>query len=479
MTLDFRLTVLATPKTPIKSSHLNGCHLIARPTIARDRKTFRHCVLSALLFSAVAMAGCSNLPKAADAQSRQGVSDRQGPAAVEVAIARTDRIQEELEYTGTTVPVQEVSLRAQVEGRVLKLNVDVGDAVKQGQTIAQLDDTLLRTVLNSSEAELAALKSEVARAQNQVSNAKAQVEQARLELQQAQSDSQRQQRLFREGAIAAQVAEQSRTTARTSAQALRAAQEQVRTEQQAVAAGVDRVKAQQAVVTQAREQLSYARLKSPITGIVTQRLTEEGNLVQPNGEVLTIGDFRQVQVNVEVSELALAKIRTGQSVAVRLDAFPNRSFRGQVSRISPAADPTARLVPVEVIIPNGNGRIGSGLLARVSFESGVTQAVVVPESAISQAGEMGEQGRQGDKGTRGEQKNSSGTVFVVEGENTTQAKVAARKVKLGERADGKVEILSGLKPGERFVARSGRALKNGETVRLSIISETAQQGRQN
>jgi multidrug efflux pump subunit AcrA (membrane-fusion protein) len=458
-----------------------------------QRVCLRVCTFSLGAF-ALLTAGCGTLPKeVADAQSRQsGVEGSQRPTPVDVVIARTGTVREETQYTGTTVPVQEVSLRSQVEGQVLELNVDVGDAVKQDQIVGQLDDDLLRTALNEAEAELAALKAEVARAQNQVSNAKAQVEQARLELQQAQSDSQRQQSLVREGAIAQQVAEQAQTTARTAAQALRAGQEQVRTEQQAVAAAQERVTAQQAVIAQAREQLSYARLSSPITGKVTQRSTEPGNFVQPNGEIIRIGNFSRVEVVVEVSELELANIRTGQSVTVRLDAFPNQTSQGQVTRISPAADPIARLVPVEVVIPNSEGKIGSGLLARVSFESKEREGVVVPETAVGQRSQpraevssvegtdrrvppveatgMG-RGAEG-QGEQGEQENLNGTVFVVTGEGS-QATVAAREVKLGERADGNVEILSGLKPGERFVARSGRPLKNGETVRLSILSENS------
>ncbi|MGL4623025.1 MAG: efflux RND transporter periplasmic adaptor subunit, partial [Chroococcidiopsis sp.] len=190
---------------------------------------------------------------------------------------------------------------------------------------------------------------------------------------------------------------------------------------------------------------------------------------------LRLGDFRRVKVNVEISELALANLRVGQTVRVRLDAFPNQAFTGKISRISPAADRTARLVPIEVIIPNDNGRIGSGLLARVSFESNVASRVVVPETAVVQGvGSASVQGA-GEKraeGAGGENSRlpNTATVFVITGE-----KVAARSVKLGERVDGKVEILSGLQPGERFVARSGRPLKNGETVRLSVLSETQQQ----
>jgi multidrug efflux pump subunit AcrA (membrane-fusion protein) len=206
-------------------------------------------------------------------------------------------------------------------------------------------------------------------------------------------------------------------------------------------------------------------------------------LVQPGGEILKLGDFNQVKVVVSLSELELSKIRVGQSVQVRLDAFGNQSVTGQISRISPAADPTARQLPVEITIPNSNGQMGSGLLARVSFESTTAPRVVVPQTALQEAGERGgrgagEQGskRVGEQGSRGARQqgsnpnSSEGTVFVVAG-TSSQAKAQARRVQVGARANGQVEILSGLKPGERFISRSGKPLKEGTPVRLSVLSE--------
>ncbi|KAB8335168.1 efflux RND transporter periplasmic adaptor subunit [Scytonema tolypothrichoides VB-61278] len=417
-------------------------------------------------------AGCGSLPKeeSAQAQSQRPGGKQQGGGAVPVdaLIARTGVLREEPEYTGTTNPFRTVSLRSQVEGRLLALNVDVGDAVKQGQIIAQLDDALLRTAQNQAEAELAALKSEVARANAQISNARAQVGSARAELEQAQADSQRQQKLVKEGAIAQQVAEQARTEARTAAQALRAAQEQVRTQQQALAAAQGRVVAQQAVVAEAKERRSYARLTSPITGAVLEKVTEPGNLLQPGNEALRIGDFSRVKVVVQVSELELGKVRVGQSVKVRLDAFPNQTYTGQVTRISPAADTTARLVPVEVVIPNRDSKIGSGLLARVKFETQTQARVIIPEIALQ--GTSGDKGQSASSSSQSPVSKRQGTVFVVTqaGDKVT---VTARAVTLGERSDGNVEVLSGLQAGERFVTRSGRPLKDGSIVRLSILSE--------
>ncbi|NMG20179.1 efflux RND transporter periplasmic adaptor subunit [Brasilonema bromeliae] len=441
-------------------------------------------LITSVLSIGLLTAGCGSLPnESAEAESQRPGGKQQGGGAVPVdaSIARTGVLRQDPEYTGTTTPFRTVSLRSRVEGSLLALNVDVGDAVKQGQIIAQIDDALLRTAQNQAEAELAALKSEVARERARVSNARAEVEKARAQLVQAQADSQRQQKLVKEGAIAQQTAEQARTEARTAAQALRAAQEQVRTQQQALAAAQGRVVAQQAVVAEAKERRSYAKLTSPITGAVLEKMTEPGNLLQPGNEALRIGDFSRVKVVVQVSELELGKIRLGQSVKVQLDAFPNQTYTGQVTRISPAADTTARLIPVEVVIPNRDGKIGSGLLARVNFETQTQARVIIPEVALQgTSGDKGTRG-QGDKGQSASSSSSSsqspvskrqGTVFVVTqaGDKVT---VTARAVTLGERADANVEVLSGLQPGERFVTRSGRPLKDGSIVRLSILSEQA------
>jgi HlyD family secretion protein len=428
-------------------------------------------LVAGLLSMGLLTASCGATPEeTAKAQSQQPNGGQTGNRAtpVDVAIARTNSLRTQPTYTGNTTPLRTVSLRSQVEARLLALNLDVGDRVERGQNVGQLDDALLLTSLKQAEAELAALRSEVARAKTQISNAQAEVERARLELVQAEADSQRQQELFQAGAISQQNAQQARTEAQTAAQVLRAAQERVRTEEEVVAAAQGRVVAQQAVVAQAKERRSFARLISPIAGVITERVTEPGNLLQPGNEVLQIADFSRVKVVVQVSELELSQIQVGQSVQVRLDAFPNQSLIGRVTRISPAADATARLIPVEVVIPNNDNKIGSGLLARVNFETQTSQRVVVPQAAIQE--QNGNKSSASSTATKSETEDRRGTVFVVT-DTESNTKVTARAVTLGNKADGNVEILSGLQPGERYVARSGRPLKDGDAVVLSVLSE--------
>lgn len=428
------------------------------------------------------LTGCALLPKTeAEAQPTPpggGRGDSKTP--VNVAIARTGILQEITEYTGTTQPVREVSLRSQVEGRLLNLQVDVGDSIRKGQILARLDDSLLLASVTQAEAELGALQSEVARAQTQVQNARARAEQARAELQQAQVDAARRETLGRQGAISRQEAELAQTAARTAQQTLQAATAQIATEQQAVAAAQGRVTAQRASVAQVKERQSYTLIAAPINGVVLQKVSEPGDLIQPGGEVLKLGDFSQVKVIVSVQDSERSKIRVGQSVEVKLDAFPNESFSGRVSRFPPVGDSIK--LPVEITIPNSNGQMGSEMLARVSFESRTAPRVIVPESALQDGNQESGDRRQGSgvgsnsKSTpplvsgKEPPKSSEGTVFVVTGEGN-QATVKARRVQVGDRINHQVEILSGLRPGERFVAQSGKPLKDGESVRLSVLSE--------
>jgi HlyD family secretion protein len=426
--------------------------------------------------------GCGVFPKwTADAQvkspDRGKDSGKDQPIAVDVAIAATASLTTQREYTGTTQPFQEVIVRAQTEGQLRQLNVDVGDRVEQGQTLATIDDTLLTTATTAADAELAARRAEIIQLESQVNEAETQVEQTRLQLQQAEADANRYEKLVKAGAIAAQQAEQARTQARTAAKILQSAQDKVRTQEQAIVAANGRIVAQQAVVAQQQERRSYAEPVAPIFGTVLSRSTEAGNLVQVGNELLRLGDFRQVKVTVQVSELDLADVRVGNTAKVRLDAFPKAALTGRVSRISPVANATSRLIPIEVIIPNAGSRLSSGLLARVSFSQTQPDRIVVPLAAFPD-----DRGKRQAKPNpakpnpekpnpeKPKAKKSQGTLFVVTGEGE-QANVSARSVTLGDQIDGKVQILSGLSPGERYVSRSGRPLNDGDAVRLSILSE--------
>jgi HlyD family secretion protein len=374
-----------------------------------------------------------------------------GPTVVDVAMAAAAEDSNRV-YTGTTRPVRQVSLRSQAEGRLLSLSLDVGDGVAQGQIVGTLDDVLLQTAVGEAQAELAAREFEVAQAEAELADIRTTIEQARVRLQQASNDAQRLQTLASQGAVSAQAAEQAQTTLATAEQALQSSQAQVRTRQQAIAAAQQRVEAQQSILRETRQRLSFADLTATLSGVVLERVAEPGDLVLPGEAVLSLGDLSQVLVVTEVADSALGEFTVGQSVQLQIDAFPDETFTGQVTRISPVADSASRLLPVEITVANPNSRVGSGLLARVTSGGNQSQAVVVPEGALGN----------GDTGAN--------QVFVVT-QAEGQAVVEARQVQVGDRTDGQVTLIAGLAPGEQYVVRSSQPLKTGQPVELSLTSE--------
>ncbi len=373
---------------------------------------------------------------------------------VDVAIAQSSGESEALTYTGTTEPVQQVSLRSQTQGQLLALTVDVGDFVQAGQVVGQVDEALLLTDVGEAEAELAARQFEVAQAQTELSDAQARVEQVRVEMEQAEVDAARLRSLADEGVIPEQQAELAETNFLATEQIWRSAQEQVRTRQQAIATVQQRVISQQAMVIQARERLADTSVVAPLTGVVMERLAEPGDFVQSGQGILSIGDFQQIHVMVDIPDRDRSQIRLGQSAQVQLDAFPGRSIAGQVTRISPVADATARLIPVEITIPNNDGQVASGLIARVSLSNAATSRLRIPQSAL----EVSETG-------------DESVVFVMQGSEEDTV-VESRSVQLGDRANGHVEILGGLEPGEFYIVRSSKPLQPGQRVQRSLLSDS-------
>ncbi|MGF1567335.1 MAG: efflux RND transporter periplasmic adaptor subunit [Nodosilinea sp.] len=425
--------------------------------------------LSGVFWAGLALAGVACSRTVEPSAQEVAVESEAQAVVVDVATAGANDDEGRL-YTGTTRPARQVSLRSQAEGRLLTLSGDVGDVVRQDQVLGTLDTVVLQTAVGEAQAELAARQFEVAQTEAELADIRTQIEQARVQLQQAANDAQRLQTLAGQGGVSAQEAEQAQTTLSTAQQAFQSAQEQVRTRQQAIAAAQQRVEAQAAIVRETQQRLSYGTLNAPLNGVVLERLKEPGDLALPGEAVLTLGDMANILVVINVTDSNLRDYGLGQSLTLQIDAFAGETFTGQVTRISPVADPASRQIPIEITVTNPDNRIGSGLLARVTGAGAQSAAVLVPQSALENSETEASAEASNPANSPGQTPTQDWEIFVVSTSDTATV-VEARTVQIGERADGKVAILTGLSPGEQYVVRSSQPLQTGQAVELSLTSE--------
>ena len=211
-------------------------------------------------------------------------------------------------------------------------------------------------------------------------------------------------------------------------------------------AQVDQLKAQlDASRTQYNNVIENTVLRSPVSGVVTARNFDPGD-VTAGQPVLTIGQITpDVKIIINVTEADRAKFHAGMPVDVTFDAFPGESYAAKVSRIYPAVDPQTRTFQAEVLIPNKGEKFFPGMFARVSVNHGTQENVVVSDRAVV---------KQTGSGNR--------YVYVLRGD-----KVTFNKVELGTRTDSGYEIISGLADGDTVVVAGQSRLADGVRVQLN------------
>ena len=211
-------------------------------------------------------------------------------------------------------------------------------------------------------------------------------------------------------------------------------------------AQVDQLKAQlDASRTQYNNVIENTVLRSPVSGVVTARNFDPGD-VTAGQPVLTIGQITpDVKIIINVTEADRAKFHAGMPVDVTFDAFPGESYAAKVSRIYPAVDPQTRTFQAEVLIPNKGEKFFPGMFARVSVNHGTQENVVVSDRAVV---------KQTGSGNR--------YVYVLRGD-----KVSFNKVELGTRTDSGYEIISGVADGDTVVVAGQSRLADGVRVQLN------------
>lgn len=185
-------------------------------------------------------------------------------------------------------------------------------------------------------------------------------------------------------------------------------------------------------------------LLSPISGIVTARNYDNGDMYSGQMPVLAVMTINPVKLLINVSESYYSQVKIGMPINVKFDVFEGQSFQGKVNLIYPTIDERTRTFAVEIKLSNNNNKIRPGMFARVSIEFGKAKRVVVPDKAIvKQAG--------------------SGAKYVYVFNN---GKVLYKQVEIGRRVDSDYEVLSGLLEGEQVVVAGQAKLVDGSSVKV-------------
>ena len=206
-------------------------------------------------------------------------------------------------------------------------------------------------------------------------------------------------------------------------------------------------------IEQAKAQLDVQRevvanlkknieVRSPISGVVTARNYESGDLFaqQP---ILHIMQIDPLKVIANISEQYFSNVKVGMPVKLTVDIFPDEEFTGTVSLIYPALDPTTRTFKVEVKVPNAKRTLRPGMYARTTFDMGSKEGVMVPDVAVQK--QVGSAERY---------------LYVIEGDSVAER----RSIKVGRQVGDRVDILSGVEPGEQVAVTALSKLFDGAAV---------------
>lgn len=333
-----------------------------------------------------------------------------GATPVKVFKVSKQKISEKLNFTGLIEPRKKVTVTPDIAGKVAKIYVEEGDKVREGQLLAELDTRATRLQLEQAEAALA-----VAEANHK----------------DAKRNMERMERLSKEKAVSDQQYEKIRL-------AYEAADAQL---QQAKAA-----------VNLARHQLDVSMMKAPFSGVIASKNAEVGDVINPmmggfspTSGVLTLMDFSQVEIEIEVSPNDIVRIKRGQVAHLKVSALPDKVFEGRVTIVNLTADPLTKKFKVEVRINNPDLILRPNTFGEVTIEvSTHEEALVVPQVAILE------------------------DQFVFLARETTAVR---REVTLGLQNAELVEVVNGVTEGDLVIVEGNYGLEDGSEIEIKEVKE--------
>ena len=314
-------------------------------------------------------------------KSEEATETQNEKVKVKVETVSVQDVEQLSEFTATVEANIKNNIAPQTPFRIEKIFAEVGDHVKAGQLLAKMDATSLK--------------------------------QAKIQLDNQEIEFKRIDELYKVGGASKSAWDAQKTS-------LEVARETY------------------------KNLVENTQLLSPISGIVTARNYDSGDMYSGGNPIYTVEEIRPVKLMVNVSESLFTKVKKGHEVDIRLDVYGDEVFKGKVNLVYPTIDPATRTFPVEIKIANSDERVRPGMFARVTMSFGHMDHVVAPDRSIV---------KQSGAGDR--------YIYVCK-----HGKVPYQKVELGRRMGDKYEIISGVEDGDQVVITGQSRLTNGMEVEI-------------
>lgn len=418
-------------------------------------------IMMLIAFAAMAAFGVTYVARQKAAAELKAAAEVRKTSAPLVNSAKAKRAPSRIEVLlpGTITPITEAYVYARAAGYLKQRYVDIGDRVRSGQLLAEIDAPDLDQQVIQGRAA-------VAQAEGQLGQAEATLEQLIATRDLANLTWKRYQVLTASGAVSRQDGDIQLTAAKTAEANVTAGEKNVKAAQQYVDAS--KATLQRLIALQ-----GYEKITAPFTGVVTSRNVDVGALISATGsslgparsgaspsdvpsagEIFRIAEISKLRILVSVPQTDAPGIQTGQSAEVTVQEFPNRTFPGKVTRTSSSLDASSRTLLVEVQVANSSGILLPGMYTMVKFLMERNDPpVVIPDAALVV-------------------RSGGAYVAVLEPNGNPQSarRVHFQKVETGRDSGLEVEILSGLRTGAEVILDPGDTAQEGAMVQVAPAS---------
>jgi membrane fusion protein (multidrug efflux system) len=393
------------------------------------KNTAKYLFIGGIIAASAALSGCGG---GGGAQAKEAEKATNNAVPVEVATASLNAVNASYNGTATLVADHEAQVAAKTSGVLVKLHVEEGMVVKEGQLLAELDDSAAVAALAQAEAMMHKADATFAYAQQSINKqliSKREYDQANFDMQ-----------------------------------------------------------TQKAAVQTAKLQLTYTRITAPVSGVIAERSIKVGNLVQINQNLFKIVNMDPLQAVLNVPERQLGILKSGQAVQLEADALPGKKFAGNILRIAPVVDPTSGTFRVTCEFRDRTATLKPGMFGRIDIvydhhdealtiprsalieEDGETAVFVVDTAPVKPAAD--DKAKDGDKAKK-DAKDAKDTKAIA----LAPGLVAHRKlVKIGYADGDKVEIRSGIDAGARVITVGRNAVRDGTAVQVLENTMVAKAG---